>query len=251
MLIGSDIETGPLPDEELLQAYEAPEKPREFDPSRVDLGRAKKQETIDAKIAEARAEFEHMTSNWTTVAEGHKAAWLEKTREKAALSPLTGRVLAIGFVSNEGDEAGTIIFCNEDEGALLEAFWDHVDEYSEATFVFHNGDGFDLPFIVRRCWLLDVTVPDWAITWRGGRVHFDPDTFADTMRAWTMGGYNQFVKLDDLARAFGVEGKLKGCSGGDFARMFHGTQEERETALRYLEQDCKITLAVARRIGLD
>jgi DNA polymerase III epsilon subunit-like protein len=114
--------------------------------------------------------------------------------------------------------------------------------------VFHNGFGFDLPFLVRRSWLLDVPVPGFAFSqFKGG---LNRDLFADTMTAWSLGKYNDFTSLDTLARAFGIEGKLKGCSGADFDRMWHGSEEERATALEYLKQDVRVTMQLAQFMGI-
>lgn len=69
-----DIETGPLPENELA-ALMPP-----FDPSEVKTGNIKDPEKIAAKIAEAEV--------------NHKRDFIEK----AALDPLTGRVVAIGLL---------------------------------------------------------------------------------------------------------------------------------------------------------
>jgi len=251
MLIAVDIETGAQPDEELLRQYEPPEKPGAFDPASVDLGRAKKQETIDAKIAEAEAIHCAKIANWPNYLASHKAEWLAGVKEKAALDPLTGRVLAIGMWDGFSVREPHLLHGHGEVGVLTH-WWEtavisHVDG---EEFVFHNGVGFDLPFLVRRSWLLDVSIPDWVFTFRGGRLQFNSEAFLDTMTTWTMGAYGQYVKLDVLARAFGVEGKLKGCTGADFDRMYHGSKKERELALEYLRQDVRVTLWVAQRLGM-
>jgi len=247
-IMAADIETGAQPDADLLRLYEPPERPKEFDPARVEVGRATKKETIDKKIAEAKAEFELLQKDgpWAAHCEQHQAAWLTKTREKAALDPLTGRVLAIGW-QRKGDEF-VATHCPGDEHDILAGWWDVCSEQFETGdgIVFHNGYGFDLPFLTRRSWLLDIPVPTWMLS----RGRFNQDFFLDTMAAWTMGKFNEFVKLDTLAKAFGVEGKLKGCTGADFARMFLGTPKEKALALRYLEQDVKITLRLAQLMGM-
>lgn len=247
-LIAADIETGTLPDEDLLRLYDPPEMPGQFDPAAVDVGRATKKETVERKIVEARVEHAAMVADWDGYCEQHQIEWLAATKEKAALDPLTGRVLAIGYWSS--DSAGDPNYlASEDEVALLVAWWDLM-AVNTGNHVFHNGFGFDLPFLVRRSWVLDVSVPDWVLSFRGSQVYFNQNTFLDTMTAWCMGKPNEYIKLDTLARIFGVEGKLKGCTGADFDRMFHGTEDERKLALEYLAQDVCMTMGIAKLMGM-
>ncbi len=251
-LFACDIETGPLPDDELLRLYEVPQKPGLFKAAAVDTGRATKMETIIIKVAEARAVHDEMIADWDGYCDRDKAEWLDATRERAALNPLMGRVLAVGFWSNEEPNKGPsrINSVDIDETEILNSWWALCRKNCNCQFVFHGGFRFDLPFLVRRSWMLDVTVPDWVMSVRGSRVSFNQDRFLDTMITWTMGEYQKFISLNDLAKAFGIEGKLKGCTGADFARMWYGTPEERTLALEYLDQDVRITMRIAQRMGL-
>lgn len=70
-----DIETGPLPETELAAMVPA------FDPAEVKTGNLKDRDKVAAKIAEAEA--------------NHRREFIER----AALDPLTGRVLAIGLLN--------------------------------------------------------------------------------------------------------------------------------------------------------
>ncbi len=251
-LFACDIETGPLPDDELLRLYEVPQKPGLFKAAAVDTGRATKVETINIKVAKARAAHDVMVADWDGYCDRDKAEWLDATRERAALSSLTGRVLAVGYWRNDehGSNPSRINSVDIDEVDILNSWWNLCRENCGDRFVFHNGFGFDLPFLVRRSWILDVTVPDWVMSVRGSRVSFNQDRFLDTMITWTMGKYQTFISLNDLAKALGIEGKLKGCDGADFARMWYGTAEEQVLALEYLDQDVRVTMRAAQRMGL-
>lgn len=248
-LIAADIETGTQPDQDLLRLYNPPEMPGQFDPAAVDVGRATKRETVERKIVEARVEHAAMVADWDGFCKRHRAEWLTGMKEKAALDPLTGRVLAIGYMGSDsgGDPE---YLAGEAEAALLVAWWDLMTINAGYHHVFHGGFGFDLPFLVRRSWVLDVSVPDWVLSIRGSRVYFNQDVFLDTMTAWCMGKPNEFIKLETLARIFGIEGKLKGCTGADFDRMFHGTEDERKLALEYLAQDVRMTMGIAKLMGM-
>jgi hypothetical protein len=248
-LIACDIETGALPDEDLLRLYDPPEMPGQFDPAAVDIGRATKKETVERKIAEARVEHNAMVADWPSFCEQHQSEWLATMAKKAALNPRAGRVLAIGYMFSDA-AAEPLYLAGGDETTLLAGWWSLMELHVGARYVFHNGFGFDLPFLVRRSWLLDISVPEWVLSIRGSKVYFNHDVFLDTSIAWCMGRYNEFISLNDLAKTFGIEGKLKGCTGADFDRLFHGTEDERKLALEYLAQDVRITMAIAKLMGM-
>lgn len=220
MLIAWDIETGPLPGDESPP----------FDPSSVKLGNVKDPEKQAAKIAEAEAAH----------------------RDRAALSALTGRVLAITLrpdddtatILAEGQHSRSFPGAFNSEAAVLQAFWDTWLLASvEARFVGFNIRGFDLPFLYRRSMILGVDVPRKAMDRRG----YWHESFVDLLDVWRCGDRQLFVKLDALAFAFGLEGKLDGVTGADFARLW---DEDRDTAIAYALQDAELTLKLAQRMGV-
>ena len=247
-LFAADIETESLPDDKLLRLYDPPERVEKFDEEAVDVGRATKAETIARKMLEARALYDAAMLDWPEYCERRKAEWLAATKRKAALSPLTGRVLTIAW----GDSGNVTVAYDNSEAGNIDAWWRVCESQQRCgrRIVFHNGFNFDLPLLVRLSWLLDVTVPDWVMSVRGSRVYFNQDVFLDTLVAWGAGRPYKFVSLDNLARAFGFEGKSEGCDGADFARMWHGTPEERELALEYAKQDVRVTYRIAQAMGL-
>lgn len=229
-MIVFDIETGSIDEPELS------ERLPKFDPASVKLGNLKDHEKIAAKIEEARQEHE------------------AETRGKAALSAITGRVLAIGYKS----ERGTVIsHVNADvpeygtkvgEVGILAQFWGRYlkAKQERRPLVGHNVAGFDVPFLVRRSWLLGVDVPATVFDGR-----YLDRIFVDTMARWQCGNYrDQFVKLDALGKALGLGGKTEGVGGADFARLYFGTPEERAKALEYLTRDVELTWLVAQRLGI-
>ena len=218
-----DIETGPQSIERIKEICGP------FDPSSVKTGNLKDQSKIDAKIKEAEASYE------------------QELIDSAALSALTGQVIAIGYLSTE---TGKSVISADDEQNVLLQFWVKFSQcrQSDRKMVGHNIAGFDIPFILQRSWLLDIP-PDPRVLDRNGR-YLDP-TFIDTMTRWQAGNYRtQYAKLDTLAKAFGVPGKPDGINGGDFARLWNGTAEERKQAEDYLRNDLAMTAAVAERMGI-
>jgi len=100
-----DIETAPEPDGVLEGLFTFDESAvknyrlltSDFDPGEVKLGNMKDPAKIEAKIEAARLKF---TTDKAAVAENietaRSEAW-QTFRDRAALSPLTGRVLAVGW----------------------------------------------------------------------------------------------------------------------------------------------------------
>ena len=145
-----DIETGPLPEAELLAMLPP------FDPGEVKTGNIKDPAKIAEKLAEAAA--------------NHKRDFIER----AALDPLTGRVVAIGVQIETpafDRESGQVnralagsefaIIADDDEAAMLREFWRLVrgDESRLNTLIGFNSNQFDLPFLFRRSWKHGVKIP--------------------------------------------------------------------------------------------
>lgn len=206
-----DIETGPL----------APEWVERFwNPADVKLGNLKDSGKIQEKVEEARQDF----------------------LAKAPLSPLTGKVLAIGYRYR-----GEIWIDGRDERPMLAEFWSAVNkQIAEGNWlVGHNIFGFDLPFLVRRSWVHGVAVP--AVIERD---RYWASCFVDTMAHWTCGKYGEFIKLGVLSQLFGLGTKPPGIDGADFHRLWNGTPDERRQAEAYLRNDLDLTWGVAMRMGI-
>lgn len=246
-----DIETGPLPEEKLkalLPECQLPPHPGEFDPSSVKLGNLKDEAKIAEKIEAARQKHEADVASYEKDCQEKQAEHWESFVDRAALDAGTGQVLAIGYFS----ESPTIRkICTNDnpaddqgEAALLVEFWKMVTEVVLSKghrLVGHNIHGFDLPFLMRRSWLLGIQVPDGLLI--NGR--YWNDLFLDTMKVWACGSFNGFTKLDVLASYLGIPGKSG--NGADFARLF---RENRKAAIDYLKTDLTLTHTVAERLGV-
>lgn len=247
-----DIETAPRPEDELRPLCPSFDPSSvdglalgEFDPASVKLGNTKDQAKIDAKIAEARAAHEAAAANAPAILAAAEQDHWQAFVNRAALSPVTGQVLAIGYWSTKGGckvqgQGETLT-----EALLLENFWNkyRACRSEKRLMVGFNIFRFDLPFMARRSWFLGVDVPD-TLTDQTGR-YFDR-TFVDLMARWQCGVYQESIKLDDMARFFGVGGKPDGICGGDFGRLW---TEDRETAIAYLKNDLVMTSGCAARMG--
>ncbi len=160
-----DIETAPLPEENLRATMPEFTAPANW----------KDEAKIAAKIQE------------------QEAAYIEK----AALSPLTGRVQAIGIYCDEKDTYTAMDERQFSEAELCSEFWKHVAPKGAMTTNVYgwNHLGFDVPFIIKRSWRNGVEVPPTAFETYRGRTYINPQ-FVDLMRVWTLGTDERFAKLD-------------------------------------------------------
>lgn len=217
-----DCETGPRPEDELRALFHE----KTMDEFAASCDKRWKPDTVVAKYEEYKVK-----------------AWDEFVG-RAALSPVTGRVLLIGTL--RGKDFVVSGDANATETTMIESFWGDVEAWlaKKVPLIGHNSNAFDLPFLVRRSWLLDVSVPREV---RQGR-YWHP-LFRDTMDWWACGG-RDFVSLNTLGAFFGTGQKTEGVSGGDFAKLWFGTVEEHAKALEYNEQDLRLTAAIAAKMEM-
>jgi len=117
-----DIETGPLSEEQVLAISGQPPElshPGEFSPNSVKLGVMKDPAKIEAKVAEARAKHEAAVAAYEENKAKALTEWKESSMRSAALSAVTGQVLAVGFRASNGKV--NIQMGNEQE--MLAQFW--------------------------------------------------------------------------------------------------------------------------------
>ena len=252
-----DIETGPLP-VDVLKAILPPfdpaslgKHPGVFDPASVKLGNVKDPAKVEAKISESAAKHAaEVTDYEKRLAEGEPAHW-QRIVDSAALSAVTGEVLAIGL-SGKTDK----IICQDldagiDEQFLLEHWWKIYRDArgSQRKLVGWNSKNFDVQFLVQRSFILGVAVPDSILTPTG---YLNP-IFVDLREIWLSG--NKFnaqpgmTTLDTVGRALRLGGKMEGVTGADFARLF-SDPETRPQAIEYLRGDIALTRAIAERFGV-
>ena len=215
-----DIETGPLAEAELA-AMVPP-----FDPAEVKMGNLKDPDKIAAKLAEAEA--------------GHRREFVER----AALDPLTGRVVAIGllFEDRSLQTATFAVIGHDDEAAILREFWNTCrGEMGRVNrMIGFNTRLFDLPFLIRRSFKHRIEVP-FGI--RRGR--YWAEEMVDLREEWQLGDRQARGSLDTIAKHLGV-GQKNGC-GEDFARLW---QTDREKAVAYLRNDLELTCRIAEALGV-
>jgi hypothetical protein len=215
-----DIETGPLPEDQLKAMLPT------FDPDSVKTGNTKDPDKIAAKVAEA--EKDHFT----------------KYLNRAALDPQTGMVLVLGAMFDDDEENIEVMAYDDTEAGevdLLKRFnWivDHSIGKGELMIGF-GIKNFDLPFLVRRMWINGLKPCAALISRWKGRVGWH-ENVTDVYEEWML-GQRPFDKeasvvsngLDTVSKSLLGVGKT-GAMGKHFADHF---LEDRETALRYCATD--------------
>ena len=211
-----DIETGPLPEAEIAAVMPA------CDPAEVKTGNLKDPDKIAAKLAEAET--------------NHRRDFFDR----AALDPLTGRVVAIGLLHQ--DTGKFSVLADDDEKVLLWAFWEvcRAEMARINQMVGFNTWQFDLPFLIRRSWRHRVEVP-FGI--RRGR--YWGDEMVDLRESWQLGDRQARGSLDSIAKHLGLGGK--NGDGKAFAELWHA---DRTQAVAYLRNDVELTAKIAVALGV-
>ena len=250
-----DIETGPLAKEKVFQSaaeFIPPKPPGEFNPAAVKIGNVKDEVKIKIKVDRARSEHNAAVRDYAATTEAAKVQHEADIMGKAALSPLTGQILAIGYKSEKGVRLQVAAGDNlkYTEADLISDFWALYSKSCAPTrkIVGHNIFGFDLPFLIRRSWANDIQVPATVID----RDRFwNERVFVDTMKKWQCGTYGEkFIKLEALSAFFGGPVKPAGIDGGMFADLIAGNQDDQKAAVEYLLNDLEMTWKVAVSLGI-
>jgi hypothetical protein len=213
-----DIETSPL-DSETLSLIIPPFN--EEDVKTGNMGADKRAE----KIAKARTDHER------------------NFYRRAALSAVTGKVVAIGIIGPSEIEKQLMI--DPDEKLLIREFFDFFSQsvaWAGSHWFGFNITLFDLPFLIRRAWALQIPIPN-GIT-EGGR--YLSNWFTDLMDIWRGTDFRgEMISLSDLAVFLGLPAKQG--SGAQFSELL---RYEPDKARAYLENDLWLTWQVADRLGV-
>ena len=192
-----------------------------FDADKVPLGVLKDPDKILAKIMEAQA--------------NHGNAEVER----AALSAETGIVAISGMMDDSIHQ-----FADGEEDIIAKTFEKMLQVFSDGGIISGwNVKGFDLPFLVKRAWLLNVKVPARIFNPYKPRYPWS-DSIVDLMDVWKAGQFTEkHTSLNTALRHLGLPQKT-GC-GADFGSLWEG---DKTAALAYNADDLELEMMVARRL---
>lgn len=147
----------------------------------------------------------------------------EEIKNKLALYPLTGEIVAIGILNPE-TKKGCVLFQNKsnktekteengivyesgNEKEILEKFWNLIRTYQQ--IVTFNGRGFDLPFLMMRSAINKIQPSRNFMGYR-----FDYKNHCDLLEQLTFYGASRKFSLDFYAKSFRIKSsKEEGIDG--------------------------------------
>ena len=245
-----DIETGPQPLDVLERLYPGPDEkkipkhPGPFDVSSVKIPSSWGEEAAAKKIATEKEKHDKALKGHEGAVEAFVKQEFADFRDKAALSAIYGRVLAMGFLQD--DQAFIIGADDEDqERELLTDFWETYKQFrnSQEIITGFNITGFDVPFVMRRSWILGIGVPAGVL--KNNRYLELP--FNDQRTTWSCGEHQAKGKVQEIALALGLPGKHKGKGGEEFANDWFSDRDE---ACKYLAMDVYNEREIGVAIGV-
>jgi 3'-5' exonuclease len=137
----------------------------------------------------------------------------EEQYRKRALDSMQGQILVIAFAVNNDEPIAIHSLIDEGfnwEGSILQDLENFGKNYIEFPIVWigHNAVGFDMLWLWRRAIKYD-------LPWLSQNIKLDryKGNVHDTMIMWGGGNFNNFSKLDDIAKFLGIAGKTEGVDG--------------------------------------
>ena len=203
-----------------------------------------------AKLERFEPQFTLRNKNDPAKVEAELAEKRAKWYEEAALNPLTGRVLAVGFRLPDG-QTYTAMLGDENflqERDLIEFGFQFLrDAHQGAAYkvVGFCNTSFDVPFWIKRAWALNIAVPPHLVSISGRWLRIPP-WLVDLRTLWTFGDKWEPGKLKDLGEFMGVGTKIQ-----EHSENFHELWRDpstRELGRAHLTNDLDLTEAVSLRM---
>ena len=202
----------------------------------------------DESVREQIARDTHPPSGYTTPEalerweEEEKPAQVEQALRRTSLRGHAGRILCVGYVKESPDTYEENVLTGG-EPAILKAFWDLVRDVD--LFVGFNVLDFDLKFIVQRS-IVNRVVPSRSISFR----RFQQEPVYDVMREWEFWSARDYISLDTLSRALGMESPKSGGVDGSQVYDFYLAGRLREI-YDYCLRDVRVTREIYRRMTFE
>ena len=142
----------------------------------------------------------------------------EKFKSEAALHADTGQTILIATYDLHEEES---YLFEGNEIRILTNWWELVSAALRcgSKLAGVNTHDFDLPFLIRRSWLLGVRVPHGVVDLTTKWMNFAPN-FVDLRQVWQIGNKSCPSSFDRIGKAFGTGGKCEGDHGAEFAALY-------------------------------
>ena len=186
------------------------------------------------QISNGQIGWSQATTGRRTVVLDIETVALDPSQEKGALDAITGRVICVGLLIDDGDTASEIMLAGEDEHVLVSGFWNTVRPGD--VIVGHNVLDFDIQFLRQRSWILGLQPSRIIDT----RKYYTSDVI-DTLQLWTnWTGNKKGITLDALGSALGC-GRKTG-EGAKVAEWW--AVRDIDSIKRYCRDDVRLTYGV-------
>jgi 3'-5' exonuclease len=172
-------------------------------------------------LAAARRVLKMPDADDDTIREAIKASTL--VNDRGFIKPALHQVVCVGVLTVDKAVEGWKIekqrtLCGDefDEVKLVGGFFNHMRAVEYPQLVTFNGGGFDLPVLCYRAMLHRIYAPQLFVRryfYRYGEDHLD---LCDVLSRF---GSSTKMKLDELARTFGLPGKPDGVDGRQLAAL--------------------------------
>jgi len=173
-----------------------------------------------------------------TVVRDIETVALDPSNEKGALDAMTGRVVCISMLADDGNVAKEITLAGEDEARIISGFWDALRPGD--VVIGHNVLDFDLRFLQQRSWILGIQPSRTLDT----RRYYTADV-VDTLHVWTnWSGNKKGVTLDALGAALGCGRKT--AEGANVAQWW--AERDIDSIKKYCREDVQLTYRVFCRL---
>ena len=167
--------------------------------------------------------------------------------ERAGIYAEFGKIVCIGlgyFIQKEG--ANTLhvkSIAGDDEKKILEEFKEVCNKFfkqADKQFCGHNIREFDIPFICRRFFVNQITLPDILIDLQNKKPWENP--MLDTLQFWKFGEYKNFTSVDLLATILAIESPKDDIDGSEVAQVYW----KENNLARIVNYCCKDVITVAQ-----
>ncbi len=158
---------------------------------------------------------------------------LDPNLVKGALDALSGRIVCIGILIDDGTQLEELAITDENEVNILTKFWATIRPTD--VIVGHNVHEFDIPFIRQRSWILSIR-PSRTIDLRK---FYTADVW-DSMQVWSNWAFKKFVSLDALGTA--LQCGQKSAHGMDVAQWW--AIRDLQAIEQYCLSDVRLTYLV-------
>lgn len=164
-----------------------------------------------------------------------KPGAVEEAMDKCSFDGAMNQIVCIGLAINDAKPEMLV----GDESKILQDFYAIAqNDGTGAQWVGHNISAFDLRVIRQRSIVLGIKPPNWFVTVFNAKP-WDSERIWDTMIQWDA---KTFVKLDKLARAFGIKGKSS--DGSQVAQLW------RDGNIQAIAEYCANDVELTRKIFL-